>query len=198
MSADLPDEELLELIFQAKEGDEDALGKLLDQNRDQLRRLAESELSQKLSKRVDASDVVQQTYLSVCKKVEQFQGDNIEEFVAWIFQIHRHNIKDAARAHTAVAKRDVNLEQSANIEGIATGYEDSTPSQRAIRNEENYNLVQMIQKLPDDQRKAVHMRHIDGKSLTEIAAAMDRSTQAVASLLKRGLEHLRQIKDFHN
>ncbi|MDB4733044.1 ECF-type sigma factor [Planctomicrobium sp.] len=93
MSVDLPNEELIQLIVLAKNGDEDALGKLLDQHRDQLRRLAESELSQKLSKRVDASDVVQQTYLSVCKKVEQFQGENIEEFVAWVFQIHRHNIK---------------------------------------------------------------------------------------------------------
>lgn len=196
MPADLPDEELLQLILQAKNGDEDALGKLLDQHRDQLRRLAETELSQKLSKRVDASDVVQQTYLSVCKKVEQFEGENLEEFVAWIFQIHRHNIKDAARAHTAVAKRDVNQEQSAKIEVLATSHEESTPSQRAIRNEENDNLVRMIQKLPADQRTAIYMRHIEGKSLNDIAAEMERSTQAVASLIKRGLEHLRNIKDF--
>lgn len=197
MSADLPDEELIQLIILAKNGDEDALGKLLDQHRDQLRRLAESELSQKLSKRVDASDVVQQTYLSVCKKVEQFHGENIEEFVAWIFQIHRHNIKDAARQHVTVAKRNVDLEQSGIVEVVATGHEESTPSQNAIRNEESLQLVEMIEKLPPDQSRAVHMRHIENKTLSEIASELDRSTQAVASLLKRGLEQLRHIKNFH-
>lgn len=194
MSPDLPDETLINLILDAKNGDTEALGQLLDQHRDQLRRIAESELSERLSKRVDASDVVQQTYLSVCRKVDQFQGQNTEEFVAWLFQIHRHNIKDAARYHTTSAKRDINSEQSANVEIVATGHEESTPSHKAIKNEEEQQLLELIDRLPEDQGRAVEMRHVQGLSLNEIAKRMDRSNLAVASLLKRGLEKLRQFR----
>ncbi|MBT5019667.1 sigma-70 family RNA polymerase sigma factor [Planctomicrobium sp.] len=89
------------------------------------------------------------------------------------------------------------MERSGIVEAIATGHEESTPSQKAIRNEETVQLTEMIQELPPDQSRAVYMRHIEGKTLSEIASELDRSTQAVASLLKRGLEQLRQIKKFH-
>lgn len=193
MPFELPDDDLLQLIDRARAGDESALGLILDQYRDQLRRLAEHELNQRLSARVDASDVVQQTFLSVCRRVNQFQGTSVQEFIGWLNQIHQHNIQDVARKHGGTTKRDVKREQQVNWSGISDGLEESSPSRHAIKNEQSLQLESLIQKLPIDQQTAVRMRHIDGKSLAEIAVHLGRSSQAIASLLKRGLENLRQI-----
>ncbi len=129
MVKDIPDEELFQLISKARSGDEAALGVILDQHRDQLRRMADKELNEKLSARVDASDIVQQTFLSVCNKVDQFKGESLQEFVAWIYEIHRHNIHDIAREHAGAEKRDVNREQTVNFSGISGhGGEQSSSS----------------------------------------------------------------------
>lgn len=129
MVKDIPDEELFQLISKARSGDEAALGVILDQHRDQLRRMADKELNEKLSARVDASDIVQQTFLSVCNKVDQFKGESLQEFVAWIYEIHCHNIHDIAREHAGAEKRDVNREQTVNFSGISGhGGEQSSSS----------------------------------------------------------------------
>ena len=52
-----------------------------------------------------------------------------------------------------------------------------------------------LAQLPDDQRTAVIKKHFHGESLAAIAAEMDRSTLAVAGLLKRGLKKLRTLMD---
>ena len=191
MVKEIPDEELFQLISQARAGDEAALGVILDQHRDQLRRLAEKELNEKMSARVDASDIVQQTFLSAWQKVDSFKGESVQEFVAWVYEIHNHNIQDIAREHAGAKKRDVNREQTVHLDGISNDH--STPSQKAMKKERAERVLLVLEKLPEDQREAVRLRHLEGKSLEEMANHFGRSTQAVASLLKRGLENLRQV-----
>src|SRR5690606_7703287 len=127
-------------------------------------------------------------------KVDQFDGNSLEEFMAWMYRIHQHNIQDLNREHTCVEKRDVRREQAANLGDLSDGHEESTPSRQAIRNEEQTLLSQLIQLLPEDQGAVVRMRHLEGKTLAEISEVFGRSTLAVASLLKRGLENLRKLK----
>jgi RNA polymerase sigma-70 factor (ECF subfamily) len=60
-----------------------------------------------------------------------------------------------------------------------------------MRTEAGIRLQQAIDELPDHQREAVRLRHLQGWSLAQIAALLDRSEVAVAGLLKRGLRRLR-------
>ncbi|QDT33006.1 sigma-70 family RNA polymerase sigma factor [Thalassoglobus polymorphus] len=193
MPSESPNEELLELVAKAQAGDESALGELLDTYRDQLRTLAERELDYQMTARVDASDVVQQTFLSACKKVNDFQGKSEQEFVAWIYQIHRHNIQDLLRRHLGAEKRNLREERSSDFKEIPSNREQSSPSQQVIKLEQSQSLADLIHQLPTDQKAAVQMRHLEGKTLEEIAAKLGRTSQAVASLLKRGLENLRKL-----
>lgn len=71
----------------------------------------------------------------------------------------------------------------------------SSPSQKAIRHEDALQLANALEQLPDAQRETVVLRHLQGYSLNEIAAKMDRSPTATAGLLKRGLKRLREILD---
>lgn len=47
--------------------------------------------------------------------------------------------------------------------------------------------------LPDDQRTAVELKHLRGKTVSEISAEMDRSETAIGGLLRRGVKRLREL-----
>lgn len=101
------DSEIAALIPLAREGDDSALGRLLDLHRDYLRGIAAQQLPPKLQGRIDDSDVIQQTCLSVHKQFTGFEGAAPAEFVAWLRLIHERNIQNAVRDHMAVQKRSI-------------------------------------------------------------------------------------------
>jgi RNA polymerase sigma-70 factor (ECF subfamily) len=69
----------------------------------------------------------------------------------------------------------------------------STPSDRAIRNEQLVRLAQALMRLPEDQRLAVELHHLQAMSLADIAACMGRSRDAIAGLVFRGLKNLHTL-----
>ena len=69
--------------------------------------------------------------------------------------------------------------------------DQSSPSQRAERNESFVRLADALARLPEDNRRALVMRHCQGASLAEISETLGRTPQAIAGLLKRGLTQLR-------
>ena len=68
----------------------------------------------------------------------------------------------------------------------------SSPSQKAIRGEEAERLGQALAALPNDQREAVRLRHLEGWALADIACHLGRSPAATAGLIKRGMQALRR------
>jgi RNA polymerase sigma-70 factor (ECF subfamily) len=52
-------------------------------------------------------------------------------------------------------------------------------------------LAEAIESLPEDQREAIRLRHLEGWTLEQLAVRFGRSESAVAGLLKRGLRGLR-------
>ena len=69
----------------------------------------------------------------------------------------------------------------------------SSPSEHAARQEQLLKLADALAKLPDDQRLALELRHLQGHKVPAISAMMDKSTAAVAGLLRRGLKRLREL-----
>jgi RNA polymerase sigma-70 factor, ECF subfamily len=181
-------------LDRARQGDQGALGQLLEQYRDWLHRMAEGELRGPLAARLSASDVVQQTCLSAVRQFSAFHGVSEAEFRAWLQEVHRHNIHDAIRQHGATQTRAVGGQQSLDARGSAAApvAPGGSPSARIAGQEARDRLLAAIEALPEDQANAVRLRHLEQCSLREIAARMNRTEVAVASLLKRGLEALRQ------
>jgi RNA polymerase sigma-70 factor, ECF subfamily len=97
----------------------------------------------------------------------------------------------------------LNLERSleADIDRSASGFaawlaaDQTSPSGRAERNEELLRMVEALARLPDLMREVVVLKHCQGLTLQQIGEQIGRSVPAVASLLRRGLEALRnQLK----
>lgn len=190
---------MTELLRAARQGDAAALGRLLEAHRDHLRALAKRQLHGRAASRVDASDVVQQTFLEAHRSFGQFLGEEAPELAAWLTRLLDHNVAKTIRTHAFTQKRDVRREQSlddscgpapALREEVPAGH--STPSKRAMRAEEVERLARALTVLPEDQREAVRLRHLEGRSLAEIAQKLGRSLSAAAGLIKRGMQALRR------
>jgi RNA polymerase sigma-70 factor (ECF subfamily) len=184
-----------QLLARARSGDPDALGELLEHHRGYLRVIAERIIGRRLGNRLDVSDIVQQTCLSAFGKIEDFQGVDAEEFLAWLRIIHERNVKNALRDHVGAQKRSVNRETPQDGEfplAAALASEESSPSQRMMLGEQAIRLAQALQLLPDDQREAVRLRYLEGWPLARIAEYTGRTKFSVAGLVKRGLISLRK------
>ena len=188
--------ELERLLELAKKGDQDARGRLLDHFRPQLRGWARGRVEGKIRARVDESDVAQQSCLSALRNFDQFEGSRLPQFIAWLRQIHEQNLRDVVRDHAVYGKRAVSRESDDRDAAEAAPAEMASPSRQAMREERAARIDRALETLPEAQREAVRLRHLEGCSLAEIARRLDRSEAATAGLLKRGLAKLRQkLKD---
>ncbi len=181
------------LIVRARGGDTQALGELLERHRGYLKVLAQRMLGGRIQARIDASDLVQRTCLSVHRAIGEFRGETTAEFLAWLQHVHTGNIQNALREHLA-QRRDIAREEPAAAEQIASivgGTTQSTPSQRVLRDEQAVILTAALEHLSEDQREAVRLRYLEGMSLEEVGQAMRRTAKAASALIFRGLNSLR-------
>ena len=184
--------ELQELLQCAKGGDENALGQLLEYFRPQLREIARERITGKLHVRIDESDMVQQAWLAAFRNFAGFRGKVLSEFVAWLKQIHDRNITDTIRNHAVYQKRSLAREEpSREVVRDATA-PVASPSHQAIQKESAARVAAAIRDLPEDQGESVQLRYLEGCSLSEIAQRLNRTEDAVAGLLRRGLAKLRR------
>ena len=150
--------------------------------------------------RLDASDLVQQTLLDAHRQRQQFRGEGPAEMAAWLRRMLACNLADALRAlHRG--KRDVNRERSLEAELAESSArlaswlaaDQSSPSQRAMRNEQELRLADALAALPDVQREAIVLHYWQGCTLAQTAEQLGRSPASVAGLLQRGLKTLREL-----
>ena len=83
-------------------------------------------------------------------------------------------------------------QSSANL-AAWLAHEQPSPSEQPVRQEQILELAAALAGLPEDQRTAVELHHLEGHSLAEVGARLQRSKEAVAGLLFRGLKRLREL-----
>jgi RNA polymerase sigma-70 factor (ECF subfamily) len=172
----------------------------LERFRHYLLLLARLQLGDRLRSKVDPSDAVQMTLLEAHQKRDQFRGRTEAEMAAWLRQMLAYCIADLLRAQGR-AKRNAGHERSleaaldessCRVEAwLAAG--QSSPSQRAVRQEELLRLAEALSRLPEDQRVAVELKHLQGCSVADVARRMGRTETAVGGLLRRGMTRLREL-----
>lgn len=172
---------------------------LLEPFRPYLTALAKLHLDNRLRAKVDPADLVQQTMLRGYASLHQLGNREPAVVAAWLRRILARVMADTLR-HFDADKRAVSLEQSltADLDRSASGLEGwlaadhTSPSGKAVQNEELMALAEALADLPDAQREVVVLKHLQGKTLAEISEATEKCVAAVAGLLRRGLETLRE------
>lgn len=173
----------------------------LERHRPHLRLLAEMTLPRKLGAKLDASDLVQQTLLQAHRAMGEYRGQSERELAGWLRQILTNvlcrAIRDMARGKRDVDREVTQQQLAQRIDRSTVAIEmflhaqSASPSQAVDRQERITTLAQAIEQLPEPQRQAVVLHHLQGWSLQQIGAALDKSPAAVAGLLYRALKQLR-------
>src|SRR5262245_56353904 len=153
--------QLAELLHAARAGSADDLGRLLEGCRPYLLLVANEELADDLQAKGGASVLVQETFLEAQLAFGRFRGDSERELLAWLRQILRHNLANFQRRYRQARRdvvREVSLEEADHLKARLEA-DASTPSGRAVRNEEAEALEQVLGRLPDDYRTVIVLRH---------------------------------------
>jgi RNA polymerase sigma-70 factor (ECF subfamily) len=165
-----------------------------------LRLLARCQVPRHLRRKLDDSDLVQQTLFIAHRKADQFRGRTSAEYRAWLLRILASRMPQELRKYHS-KKRNVAqecsleeaLEESVVCLGGLLGGRQPTPEERERHEEELLRLSEGLEELPDDQRTAVEMKHLRGFRVKKIAEDMGKTEAAVASLLQRGVARLREL-----
>ena len=196
-------DQTIELLEQARKGDQSAVNELMDRHRNSLRQLVRMRLDQKIQKRVDASDVVQDVLVEANRRLEKYLADPIMPFHLWLRQITKDRIIDAHRRHRVSAKRSVDREQQMVA---PRGYDQSsihlasllgdqrlTPAAAALQQEMARKVEQAISQLDEKDCEIIVMRHYEHLTNQEIGKVLDLTEPAASMRYLRAIRRLRQV-----
>jgi RNA polymerase sigma-70 factor, ECF subfamily len=187
-------------LLPARAGDAVARGQLLEHYRNYLTVLARLQIGRRLQGKVDAADLVQETFLEAHRHFGRFQGTTAAELTAWLRQILATRLAHLFRRYCGTQRRDVRLERQleGELEQTSRCFDQgllapqSSPSQRAARREQAVLLADTLERLPPDYRDVIVLRNLEGLSFAEVAARMGRSVNSVEKLWIRALDRLRR------
>jgi RNA polymerase sigma-70 factor, ECF subfamily len=131
----------------------------------------------KLGSRDAAEDATSQVFLEALDDLDRYRGGF---FAGWLFRIAQHTVTDVHRQRTALS-----LDAAIQIRDPRR-----MPDQTAITNTELDTLRRALEGLPADQRAVMELQLAD-LSTREIAAALDRSANAVRIIRYRAFQRLR-------
>ncbi len=185
--------------MQARTGDREACGRLLEAVRPYLTLLARVSIGQRLQGKAEAADLVQETFTQALGDFHTFRGESPGEFLAWLRRILVCNLADLMRRFYGTQARDVRLEQQLSVAleqsssslAAALAAPQSSPSEQAVRAEQALHVAEKLAALPVHYRDVLLLREIEGVTFPEIAQRMNRTVDSVEKLWVRGLARLR-------
>lgn len=195
-----------QLLARARSGDGSALGPLFEHYRGYLTLLARLQIGRRLQGKVDATDLVQDTFLEAHRHFARFRGGVEAELVSWLRQILAGLLANLVRKYCGTQRRNLRLERelareldrSSRTLDRSLAASQSTPSQRAARREQAVLLADALERLSADYREVIILRHLEGLSFAEISERMGRSVDSVKNLWARGLAQLRRALGAHD
>lgn len=190
------------LLHRVAEADASATDELWERYRPALRRMIGLRLDQAVSRRVDASDVVQDVLFKASQRLGEYLRNPVLPFHLWLRQIARDHVIDAHRRHRASAKRSVDRERGLHATGAGATFDDRssldladelrdsglTPAALALRNELQSRFQSVLLRLDEGDREIILLRHFEQLSNGEAAQALGLSEAAA------GMRHLRALR----
>jgi RNA polymerase sigma-70 factor, ECF subfamily len=118
----------------------------------------------------EAEDITQSLFAKLLTKIQRYEQRQVP-FTAWILRVARNAALDHLRARRQIPCEEVRTTDE--------GHEE-------IQFERFHSLREALDRLPDDQREVLVLRHVVGLSPVEIAERMEKTESAIHGLHHRG------------
>ncbi len=173
-----------QLVERAQQGDKKAFGLLVEKYQRKLARL----LSRFIRDPAEVEDVTQEAFIKAYRALPAFRGDSA--FYTWLYRIGINTAKNylMALGRRAPTSTEVEAEEAEGFEEGEQLRDINTPESLLLSNEIAETVNATIEKLPEEWRKAIQMREIEGMSYEDIAQAMDCPIGTVRSRIFRARE----------
>ena len=173
-----------QLVERAQRGDKQAFSLLVEKYQRKLARL----LSRFIRDPAEVEDVTQEAFIKAYRALPAFRGDSA--FYTWLYRIGINTAKNylMALGRRAPTSTEVEAEEAEGFEEGEQLRDINTPESLLLSREIAETVNATIEKLPEELRKAIQMREIEGMSYEDIAQAMDCPIGTVRSRIFRARE----------
>jgi RNA polymerase sigma-70 factor (ECF subfamily) len=168
------DEELVEGLRRASEADFNALYERYFQR-------VYSFAFSRLRNRADAEEVVQETFIAVLRSIDAYRGQST--LLCWVYGIAKNNVNNHLRRAKSHELR-VERAEPGMVVGSAS-LDASTPEDQLSLRRYQESVQQLMSNVADWQSEVFWLRHVENLTISEIAARVRRSNDAVRSSLYR-------------
>lgn len=179
-----------------------ALAELWGEQVSKLERIVQFRLDPHLRARIDPADVLQEAFLQVARRIQEYiDGVSVSWFV-WLRQRTMQTLIDMQRAHLS-EKRDAHREarrpqdqhgQTSSLSIACVLMDDCTsPSMAASRSEEFEQLRKALDSMNETDREVLAMRHFEQLSNQEVAEMLGLSSTAASNRYVRAMIKLGEI-----
>lgn len=165
-----------ELVEASLRGSDQAFAELIRRYQDLLYRHAE----RMTGRADDAEDVVQATFIKAHRSLRSCR--NPDRVGAWLFRIGTNACKDFLKSRR---RSTVPLDEVPGIQA-----EDSDPERAVLLGSVGDEIERALRSLPDEQREAFLMKHVEGWSYTDMAECLGVSISALKMRVHRAREEL--------
>jgi len=196
-------DDLLQLLQSAADGNQPALGELLDQYRTRLRHMVRLRMDRRVRARVDASDVIQDTFAEASRRLNDYMKNPSVTFFVWLRYLAAQQLQMQHRHHLGVQARDARREVALFGGGLPEAKSAvlaaqllarlTSPSTAAARAEMKVNLLAALDAMDPIDREILALRHFEQLSNSETAQVLNISTTAACNRYVRALERFRPI-----
>jgi len=195
--------ESVDLIVRAQAGDREALNALFARYRDRLCRMVEMRLDTRLHARLDASDVIQEAFVEVAERLEEYLRDPKLPLFLWLrlvvgerlMKLHRHHLgtqmRDAGR-EVSLYRGALPAASSAALAAQLLG-KHTSPTQAALRAERILRVQEALNTLDPVDREILSLRHFEELTAAETAQVLSIEESAAAKRYFRALKRLKNI-----
>jgi RNA polymerase sigma-70 factor (ECF subfamily) len=201
MTGDSGDE--ADLLRRAAAGDEQAFQDLFGRYRDRLKRMVHLRLNRRLQGRVDDSDVLQEAYLDVSRRLPEYLANPTLPFFLWLRHLAGLKLAEVHRRHLGTQLRDADREVTLHRGGLPEADSVSlanqllgkltTPSQAAIKAETRLFVQEALNSMDPVDREVLALKHFEQLSTSEIAQVLGLSKAGAGSRYLRAIKRLREI-----
>ena len=172
------------LVERAQGGDQKAFDQLVSKYQRKLERL----LSRYVRDAAEVEDVAQEAFIKAYRALPGFRGDSA--FYTWLYRIGINTAKNylVAQGRRAPTSTGFDAEEAEGFDDAALLRDINTPESLLMTKQIGETVNAAMAALPEELRRAIMLREIDGLSYEEIAATMNCPIGTVRSRIFRARE----------